>query len=398
MYIFFDECKVNKKIEISLFIGYFIINSTLFIVFGTPLINLTNSIILTFILSFIYVSSISKKVIATVIIYAISFSIETILFLVLQVFKIEPTNMNIVSLVISKMIFYLVILLVNNFKHIKASYKISLKHILIISSISIFTIYIAVVMLQNPYEYKEPQIVICLTLLLIINIFIFYMYDVLNKTYEKELEKKLLEQQNDFYIKQLKMVGENQENIRFIKHDINNHFVAIKGISNESDKINDYINNILNLENISNEYANSGNSVIDSILNYKLQEAQKNGIEIELDLTIPYQLNIRPYDIGVILGNLLDNAIEAASQNENDKKIKIVIYYEKNNLSINIINTFNGNIIVKGNKYKTTKNKFNHGFGLLSVEKALEKYDGEMDISYTDSLFSVKILMYNNAG
>jgi len=314
-------------------------------------------------------------------------------------FKIDSNNTDLLVVIISKIIFYFIILLFKNLKHINANYKISFKYILTISSTSIFTIYIAVVLFYNSLKNSELHIIFCLGALLIINIFIFYIYDILNKIYEKDLETKLLEQQNEFYVKQLKIMSETQDNIRFIKHDLKNHLVAIKAILNDSEKANDYINNILNLSNISNEYANSGNSVIDSILNYKLHEAHKKNIEIELELTIPYQLNILPYDIGVILGNLLDNAIEAASQNENDKKIKVIIYFEKNNLSINIINTFDGNIITEKGKYKTTnKDNLNHGFGLLSVNKALEKYDGEMDISHSDSLFSIKVLMYNNVG
>ena len=100
--------------------------------------------------------------------------------------------------------------------------------------------------------------------------------------------------------------------------------------------------------------------------------------------------------MGVILGNLLDNAIEAASKVNGDKKINVVIYYEKNNLYININNTYNGEIIFDGNKYKTTnENKIDHGIGLSSIENALKKYDGEIEISYTESLFTVKVLMYN---
>ena len=84
----------------------------------------------------------------------------------------------------------------------------------------------------------------------------------------------MLEQQNEFYVKQLKIMNETQGNIRFIKHDIKNHLLSLKAISDNSEKINDYINNILSLGSISSEYANSGNSIVDSILNYKIQEAQ----------------------------------------------------------------------------------------------------------------------------
>jgi len=399
MYIFFDKSKTNKKIEIFLFVGYFIINSGLYFAFKNPNINLANNIILLFLLTFNYISSTIRRITAAAIIQVIALLIEIMTYHFLQLFEIEIAYMEIIVMLLSRIIFYFIVFLAKNLTHIKPYYKISIKHISIITSVSISTIYIVLVLINGSLKNNDFHIIFCIILLLGINIFISYIYDILNRTYEKELEKQLLEQQSEFYIKQLKITNDAQDNIKFIKHDLKNHLVTIKAIAYEGDKINDYINNILNLGNISNEYANSGNSVIDSILNYKLQEAKKKDIEIEIDLKIPYQLNIQPYDIGVILGNLLDNAIEAASKNQNDKKIKVIIYFEKNNLSISITNTFNGILIIEGKKYKTTnKNKLNHGFGLLSVEKALEKYDGEMDISYTDSLFSVKVLMYNNIG
>jgi len=398
MYIFFNESKANKKIEISLFLGYFVINSGLNIIFNNPTINLANNIIIYLLLTFNYISSISKKVISTAIIYAISFFIEAILYhYFFQFFITESSNIELLGIIVSRIIFYFIISLFTNLKYIKANYKVSLNHFLIILLISICTIYIAIVLTINSVAVGNVNVIFSIASLLIINIVIFYIYDILNKIHEKELEKKLLEQQNNFYIKQLKIMSETQDNIRLIKHDVKNHLMTIKAISSDREKINDYINNLLELDNMSGIYANSGNSVFDSILNYKLQEAKRKGIETELDLKIPYQLNIRPYDIGVILGNLLDNAITAASQSENDKNIKIIIYFEKSNLSITIINTFNGIINKDGEKYKTTNDdKSNHGLGLISVEKVLEKYDGEINLSNTDCSFTVKVLIYIN--
>lgn len=100
----------------------------------------------------------------------------------------------------------------------------------------------------------------------------------------------------------------------------------------------------------------------------------------------------------VILDNLLDNAIEAAAQADNDKKIIISLRYDRNILYINIFNTYESGIIINKGKYRAAnKNKINRVFGLSSVEKAVEKYDGIIDISYTESLFLAKVLMYNTA-
>lgn len=137
--------------------------------------------------------------------------------------------------------------------------------------------------------------------------------------------------------------------------------------------------------------------LVDSILNYKIDEAQKRGIKVDLDVDIPEKLNIQPFDLNIILGNLLDNAIEAVSKLERNKVIKASIKLDRNILYINISNPFDGNIIYKKSNLKTThKDKENHGFGLKSVKKAISKYNGIMNVYHTDSIFNVDVLLYNN--
>lgn len=118
---------------------------------------------------------------------------------------------------------------------------------------------------------------------------------------------------------------------------------------------------------------------------------------MDLDVDIPEKLNIQPFDLNIILGNLLDNAIEAVSKLERNKVIKASIKLDRNILYINISNPFDGNIIYKKSNLKTThKDKENHGFGLKSVKKAISKYNGIMNVYHTDSIFNVDVLLYNN--
>ena len=97
----------------------------------------------------------------------------------------------------------------------------------------------------------------------------------------------------------------------------------------------------------------------------------------------------------MILGNLLDNAIEASSKVENNRTIDIRIKYKNDILFIYVNNSFDGSIVYEGEKIKTTKkNKENHGIGLNNIEKILKKYDGTMKVYHTENRFHVDILMY----
>ncbi|WP_312906446.1 sensor histidine kinase [Tissierella praeacuta] len=211
------------------------------------------------------------------------------------------------------------------------------------------------------------------------------------------MEKLALEEQNKYYQRQLEIINSSYENIKSLRHDMKNYLLVLKGyIENGGrEKSIDYILQINDSLYEKEQLSRTGNIEIDSILNYKLQEAQSKGILVTPELKIPSKLNILPLDIVVILGNLLDNAIEASSKVESDKIIDIRIKYKNDVLFIYINNSFDGSIIYDGDKIKTTKeDKENHGIGLNNIEKILKKYDGIMKVYHTEKRFHVDILMY----
>lgn len=99
----------------------------------------------------------------------------------------------------------------------------------------------------------------------------------------------------------------------------------------------------------------------------------------------------------IILGNLLDNAIEASSKVEENPYINVKLKYDKGRLFLQVANPYAGELIEKSGKFITTKaDKDNHGIGLESVKKVIQKYSGTMSVDYDDNIFSVVILMYLN--
>ena len=395
MDIFFDKCRTSKKTIIILFMVYLIINSGLYLILGNPLVNLLTNMIMFFLLTFNYISSIYNKLLATAAVYIISMATESIIYYILISFITEQT-IDIMTNIVSSILFYFIIILLSNLKNIKTTNKISWIYIFILTMIFICSIYVSIVIADERIKNNNIYTALGIAAVLIINILAVFIYDILNKNYKKELDQQLMEKQNNFYVKQLEMMQQSQNNIKILKHDINNHMITLNSMVDDNIEIKKYINNFINSFDIPDEYSKSGNVIIDSILNYKLQEATEKEIEVELNIKVPPQLNISPFDMSIILGNLLDNAIEAASKLTNDKKIKIDIYFEKGSLYIHITNTFNGIIVMENKKYKTTRqNKESHGLGLLSITNALEKYNGGIDISYKDNLFSIKILLDN---
>ena len=143
------------------------------------------------------------------------------------------------------------------------------------------------------------------------------------------------------------------------------------------------------------QYACTENIDIDSILNFKIQAAEQQNIKINLDLSIPEKMDIPSFDLTIILGNLLDNAIEAVAELEKERQIKTTINYDKGRLIIQVENLYQGERAKIGNRYLTTnKEPSQHGLGLENVKSVLQKYDGTMEITQQKEVFSVSLLLY----
>lgn len=97
----------------------------------------------------------------------------------------------------------------------------------------------------------------------------------------------------------------------------------------------------------------------------------------------------------VILGNLLDNAITAASQKTEGAFISVQVSYEKGMLFITVENSYSGKLREWNGHFLTTKsNREQHGYGLHNIKKVLEPYHGIMEFEHTDHVFTVNIVMY----
>lgn len=143
--------------------------------------------------------------------------------------------------------------------------------------------------------------------------------------------------------------------------------------------------------------ANSGNFIIDSIINYKLQDINSLDVDIKLNLNIAENISIFPFDLTVVLANLFDNAIEAIKKCKSKKTLTISLACNKNNLIILMDNSFEEKIVqANGKLLSTKKSKVNHGMGIVNVERVLEKYAGSMNFEYNEKTFSVSVIIPYN--
>lgn len=187
---------------------------------------------------------------------------------------------------------------------------------------------------------------------------------------------------------------ESEETIKSYRHDMKNHMTVINSLidKDEIEALKKYLNEISNISFDNEKYISSGNEIIDSIVNYKLNLAENEKIRFITDISISTGLHISSYDMTIILGNILDNAIEASKKvDEVERKIILKIKEENGKFIIYIQNKFNGNL---KNNYESTKdNEKEHGYGIKNIKKVVEKNNGICKFEIIDkSIFTTLIV------
>lgn len=237
-------------------------------------------------------------------------------------------------------------------------------------------------------------------ILLCINILIFYIYIRLADDLQLKRMTSIYKQQLDLCERHQQEREISLLHIRDVKHNMKNNLVSILAYAEkgENDKIIGFVNEIMDDGGLKiSAVTNSGNIVIDSLIGYWYVVSQKEEIEFSTDICIPMKIPFKGADICLILGNLLENAVEAAQKADSRKYICIKIKYDRNNLLIYVENSYKGCLKKTKNKgLSTTKaDAQNHGVGLQSVCRAAAKYHGVVCIEDTiPSKFWVRIVLY----
>ena len=232
--------------------------------------------------------------------------------------------------------------------------------------------------------------------MLIINIGVFYLYNILIENYIHLRDNDIYKQQTYAYQNQLEVIMESQNRVRALRHDMKNHILALQVLiqRKEVEEANQYLDSMKNFMTNPQEYVKTGNDMVDSLLNYKIQKANEVLNVVETKISIPEQLRLHSFDLNVLLGNLLDNAIDASMQTEN-KKLKITIKLDKGILFLNICNSCQRIVGGRKNFLETTKeDKVNHGIGLKNVHRIVEKYHGDIEFIYENDSMETDVMMY----
>lgn len=224
---------------------------------------------------------------------------------------------------------------------------------------------------------------------------------------DRRLVLLLMEQQNQIMESHLAAAVEAERRIAGFRHDFNNHMICLENLleTGHEKQAAEYLHAVNKSVNDGACGITTGNIYADALLREKSGLAAAEGIEMEIDMILPGENHLPPLDLCIILGNALDNALEACRDMKNNTRkprIRVLSYIRRSCLMIEIHNTVSPGIR-PGTKsldlLKTTKDdKKGHGIGLSNIQAAAERCRGTLELSVSEGEFHFCIMMSLAAG
>ena len=234
--------------------------------------------------------------------------------------------------------------------------------------------------------------------LFLISLLTYWLFEKLCFVYNQLLEEQKLKSEYERREIRYQDIEREQEEIRKIRHNIKNQLLELNlRLDGEVDK--EYQEETIALieeidESLQSVAENSYSQcfAIDALLRVKLERAKNLGIEVTHQVLMSGKLTMKRGDMGVILGNLLDNAIEAAQIAE-QPFLSVRVIQKKENLMMEVKNSC---LNMPNKDFFTSKaDTKNHGFGIKSIRQAAKKYEGRVDFSQEEQIFIARIMLFD---
>ena len=381
-----------KHVSILYIIGW-AWTSAISLLFSSPAMNILSNIT-----SLFWFFSIphkeNKECLAVFIIYVINALVDSIVILSLTKYTMgQPVN-QVYECITSFALLFIAIIIQRTTEPEKEITlpALNMAALLMVPVVSIVYIYYLIIV---AHEIKEIVIFAALALLFI-NILIFYLYHSLLKFYSARMNEQVFKQMLEVYSYQLDIARESEERVKALRHDIKHHIIELSAMAkkNNNDDMIKYLSGMKDFMLNPKEYSTTGNQEIDGVLNYMLQKANETLNQVDVQINIPEDLYFNNFNICVILGNLVDNAVREASKSK-EKLLTIKMQIKQEVLLIFIENSYSGKILEKRNGLQTTQPELAiHGIGLENVKKVVIANGGEIKIDYTSNRFCVQVLLY----
>lgn len=213
----------------------------------------------------------------------------------------------------------------------------------------------------------------------------------------RKAERRMAAYQQDLMEKHCEEVENMYRQTRGWRHDYRNHIQTMKAYLSMGryEELAEYLDQLdMDLSQV-DTVVKTGNVMVDAVLNSKISVARAKQIAVDAKARVPQHMSIAEVDLCVILGNLLDNAIEACMgiEEESQRFIRIYIDVLQGQLYLYVLNATAGKLKRRGNSYLSTKDSREHGYGLMRMDRVVEKYHGYLDRQDEEGVFATEVLL-----
>lgn len=237
-----------------------------------------------------------------------------------------------------------------------------------------------------------------LSVVLIVMIFlILAAFAVLFIFYRRRMQKLAAFQMASLIERHYGEIKNIYTNMRGWRHDFHNHLQTSKGYLslNQHRQLAEYLDELEQDLTTVDTTVKSGNITMDAILNSKISLAESRDIKVVVKAMCSENMTVKDIDLCVVLGNLLDNAIDANEliKDENQRFIRIYVGRLKEQLYIHVTNATAESVKNMSGIYEIKKDKATHGNGLKRIDGVVEKYDGYLNRQNEPGVFATEILL-----
>lgn len=234
---------------------------------------------------------------------------------------------------------------------------------------------------------------IALIILGIVALFIIG-FIMLRHTLYNMIDRRIERFQSELIEKQVREIQNMYRQVRGWRHDYRNHINNMKIQLSEGnyDKLSDYLNELADDLDTVDSVIKTGNVMADAILNSKLNVAEKMNIKLNVKANVPDKLPMSDVELCSMLGNILDNAVEACGTlPEEERFMRVYIGKLKGQLYLSVQNSA-GKVRKSKNTYLSTKDG-EHGYGLFRIDRIAKKYGGYVNRQNEEGVFATEIMV-----
>lgn len=218
---------------------------------------------------------------------------------------------------------------------------------------------------------------------------------IFSRIADRLLEKRVAAYQDDLIEKYFEEVQSIYDKMRGWRHDYHNHIQALLALVGDDERTRDYLWKLNKDLTEVDTVVKTGNVTVDAILNSKLTLIKSKDIPVDAVAKVPDDLKISEIDLCAIIGNLLDNAIEAVLPLPPEARfIRIYIGMLKSQLYISVTNSTASEPRKIGEKYVSTKGE-GRGVGLMRVDSIAKRNGGTVNRQNESGVFATEVLLNN---